>query len=90
MKQKKKQRKKRRQKRSFLFLILTAALLTGITGPRPPARAAAEVTLKIMEGETGHAINRNLHTAEVRTGWTIQLSHDRTVIRKGKTKNEKQ
>ena len=79
MKQVKKQRKKRRQKQSFLCLILTAALLTGITGPRPPARAAAEVTMKIMEGETGHAINRNLHTGEVRTGWTIQLSHDRTV-----------
>lgn len=90
MKQRKTQQKKQRRKQSFLCLILTAAVLTGITGPQTPARAAAEVTLKIMEGETGHAINRNLHTGEVRTGWTIQLSHDRTVIRKGKTKNEKQ
>ena len=79
MKQRKTQQKKQRRKQSFLCLILTAAVLTGITGPQTPARAAAEVTLKIMEGETGHAINRNLHTGEVRTGWTIQLSHDRTV-----------
>lgn len=79
MQQEKKKRKKRRQKQSLLCLVMTAALLAGMTGPQPPARAAAEVTLKIMEGETGHAINRTMHTDEVRSGWTIELNHDRTV-----------
>lgn len=70
---------KKKLKNRLSCLFMTAALLTGMTGPQPPARAAAEVTLKIMEGETGHAINRTMHTNEVRSGWTIELNHDRTV-----------
>ena len=65
--------------RTGICICLAAALVSGTAGPRPPVQAAAATGVQIMEGETGHAINRTMRTGEVREGWTIRLDHGRTV-----------
>ena len=70
---------KKKRGRGCIYLI--AALLLQMVGPQLSARAAADVTVHIMQGELGQAINRTMRSGEERSGWEIELNQGRTVKR---------